>query len=601
MAENEEQKINNTGAQGHYKLFNIFIKELLEFLKTLKADDISELIDQINNHTKEEEPKLEEGADKDKKNKVKKKPWLEQAIEVIKEEENNKKKIFFYALWLWYMPISNIPVSTKNENLKKVDKSLYEELLNNNFPQLPVNGLASYGQGITFLEDSILFLLDIFKEILEKKPVSEDDAKKIIVEKCRVQIDISIKNMLLHLCDQDNYEPIANTDHKKQIVEAFTHLKDETNQQVIDPSLDVDKKIKLVKEYLKNKSSIQFDDFYQDDIKYLWMNLDVDNQLSDVRLLEYKKALVLYGPPGTGKTYSAKLLANSLVRRHFLNNGSLPNEDIIKKQIAYLQFHINYNYEDFIAGQTIKDNTVRTKKGFIFKVIEEAQQAPDVPYVVILDEMNRTDVSRVFGELFTAIEKRGEDVVLSLPEPLPDPLPDPIEQSKNLILNLPDNIYFIGTMNEIDFSLEKIDFALRRRFIWQECGYSTEGLKNLMDHLFKKNTVSVDDTDIETYVNVCTALNKEIEGKIDMTYHIGHSFFAEIVKIYKQLSDSGITDKTWLKAKNILWQISIKPTLEAYCGTMSKEEKGQVMPAFEKVYFPEKQEKKAKSKNARSE
>ncbi len=601
MAENEEQKSKNTGTQDHYNIFENFINELLELLGALTAEDISGFREQIEKKTKEDESKLEDGADKDKKNKDKKKPWLEQAIEVIKQEDDNKKKVFFYALWLWYMPISNIPVSTKNENLKKVDKSLYEKLLKTSLLPLPVNGLASYGQGITFLKDSILFLLDIFKEICVEKPTSIIEVKNIIVKICSNQKDTSIKNMLLHLCNQNNYEPIANYNHKEQIVKAFSRLTDKNGKSICGAkktdTKNIDGKIKKIKDYFKKldkkNSEVQFEDFYQDDIKYLWMNTDTYNQLSDLQLLEYKKAMVLYGPPGTGKTYSAKLLANSLVRRYFINNGGFPNDDEIKKHIAYLQFHINYNYEDFIAGQTIRGNTVRTEKGFIFNVIEEAKRDPDVPYVVILDEMNRTDVSRVFGELFTAIEKRGEDVFLSLPDPLPVPLPVPINQRKNLILNLPDNIYFIGTMNEIDFSLERIDFALRRRFIWQECGYSAEGLKNLMDHLFKKNKVSIADTVIETYVNVCTALNKEIEGKIDKTYLIGHSFFAEIVKIYKQLDDSGVTDKPWLKAKNILWQISIKPTLEAYCGAMSKEEKDQVMPAFEKAYFPEKTREKS--------
>ena len=80
------------------------------------------------------------------------------------------------------------------------------------------------------------------------------------------------------------------------------------------------------------------------------------------------------------------------------------------------------------------------------------------------------------------------------------------------------------------------------------------------------------------------------------TYHIGHSFFAEIVNIYSKLKDNCINDKAWPKAKNILWQISIKPTLDAYCGTMPEEEKKQVMPSFENAFFPEKQQKKNKSK-----
>lgn len=596
MAQNEEQISNTTGSQKCYDLFKEFIIKLSELLKPLNPEDIQDLKTKIENK-KEGKTQSEDGSDEENKNKGKEKPWLDKAIEAISNEDEyeRKKKLFIYALWLWYMPISNIPASTKNENLKKVDKNLFNDLSNEGLLPFRVNGLASYGQGIVHMKSSILFLLDLFESIKssDEDNITEENIENMIIKKYGNE-DTSIKNMLLHLCDPDNYEPIANSNHKEQIVNALGCLLEDQQQK------NIDTKIKLIKILFKkrqeeeqkrkqgnhhHKKTISFD-FYQDEIKYLWMNTDLDNKLSDIQMLEYKKAMVLYGPPGTGKTYSAKLLANSLVKRYFINRGSLPKEDEIKKHIAYLQFHVNYNYEDFIAGQTIEDSTVKTKKGFIFNVIDKAKQAPDVPYVVILDEMNRTDVSRVFGELFTAIEKRGEDVELSLP--------DPINKRTTLTLNLPENIYFIGTMNEIDFSLERIDFALRRRFIWQECGYSEEDLKDMIYHLFEKTIYPINNTDIANYCDNCTVLNEMIKSKMDETYHIGHSFFAEIVNIYSKLKDNCINDKTWSKAKNILWQISIKPTLDAYCGTMSEEEKKQVMPDFEKAFFPEKKQEKAK-------
>lgn len=217
-----------------------------------------------------------------------------------------------------------------------------------------------------------------------------------------------------------------------------------------------------------------------------------------------------------------------------------------------------------------------TKKGFIFDVIEKATKNDNKgkPYVVILDEINRTDISRVFGELFTAIEKRGTDVTLMLP--------DPEDSSKNLILNVPENVYFIGTMNEIDFSLERVDFALRRRFVWELLDYSEDALENIITERLK--AVTWDNSQLDNFCKACTALNKKVAERMDETYHIGHAFFAEIANIYLQLEDCD--GDRWKKAKEILWQISIRPTLEAYCGTMDKSEKDKYLKdEFYKAFF----------------
>ena len=187
-----------------------------------------------------------------------------------------------------------------------------------------------------------------------------------------------------------------------------------------------------------------------------------------------------------------------------------------------------------------------------------------MPYIVILDEINRTDISRVFGELFTAIEKRNKDVTLSLP--------DTKDKTKRLCLNVPDNVYFIGTMNEIDFSLERVDFALRRRFVWEYCGYDAKVLKVIIKKRIQKLSIEVDENKIDTFVVSCNELNERIKDLLGESYHIGHAFFAEIANIYYQLKDSEEKDK-WKTAKEILWEISIKPTLEAYCGTMDKSVK----------------------------
>lgn len=540
---------------------------------------------------------------------------IQTIISKIKDKENKENiiDIINHAVWLWALPNSRKTswVLPKGENNKINEdfKERYKDAL------LKIKGVAGGGSGyVQTKTNGVRFILYLYNELKNNSDTEDfkNKIEKIITDITKntekkyddkkYPIPDGVKNLLLYLCKPEEYEPIAATDDKEKIVKTFGNL--------AETSEEIDKKIKSI------KGKLSIENFYQGNLPLLWKGEGVNN-LSREQLLEYKKAIVLYGPPGTGKTYTAKELAKSiLVRHHFKQkkNNSLQSEEIIKilknkydDRIYYLQFHINYNYEDFIAGQTIVDDgKVETKKGFIFEIIEKAKQAQEKakqaqqaqenakleaikpePFVVILDEMNRTDISRVFGELFTAIEKRGEDVYL----PLPAPKGKAKKSTKKLILNVPDNIYFIGTMNEIDFSLERIDFALRRRFIWELHDYCEDSLESLIN--YKKDKIIKEDQykskiqeNLDAYCNACTALNKKIENKMNETYHIGHTFFAEVVDIYKNLIESNKSiSKPWKKAKRILWQISIKPTLDAYCGTMPNEEKKSVMKDFEKAFF----------------
>ncbi len=151
-------------------------------------------------------------------------------------------------------------------------------------------------------------------------------------------------------------------------------------------------------------------------------------------------------------------------------------------------------------------------------------------------------------------------------------------------------------MNEIDFSLERVDFALRRRFIWELHDYNVETLKEIiyyqLDEAVKKRSISdyndIDICDIDSYCKSCTDINKGVGDAMGEAYHIGHTFFAEIADIYIKLKSDGISD-AWKKAKKILWQISIRPTLDAYCGSMEKGDKERYLKEdggkFSKAFF----------------
>lgn len=507
-----------------------------------------------------------------------------------KEMTANMSVILLHAYWLWYYPFGFKSLDGQDNIFNLLKKSLddfndkfefNDEFVKNN------NELAGMGTFASCQHDEVNWILENIFSIIFETSNFEEFKEQFIKRWTDVDKKNSTKNLLLHVLKPCKYEPIAKQDEKTKIVNAFSRLLNESNKNQVDNALSE----------IRNKLAMgQDENFYNPKYSIYWKN----DLSTPAKKLEYKKALVLYGPPGTGKTYTAMEIAKTLIVKYYLSSDVVDNNVIEKckkyinktedditfrndEHISYLQFHINYNYEDFIAGQTIEvdsngKSTVKTKKGFIFDIINSASKNKQAPYIVILDEINRTDISRVFGELFTAIEKRDTNVMLALP--------DPDEIGKRLCLNIPDNVYFIGTMNEIDFSLERVDFALRRRFVWEYCGYAEDVLKNIV----KRKVLGIDDNKIDDFFRSCTNLNKKIEEVLGESYHIGHAFFAEIANIHKQVNDLEEEKNKWKYSKKVLWDISIKPTLDAYCGTMdsglkekylgNKTNKGEFYKAF---------------------
>lgn len=515
---------------------------------------------------------------------------FESVIQKIAEDKNlseEAKIIINHANWLWGL----LPDFTTKWLFTDPNIEYNDDLLK-------IQGVAGVGPGYRQTKtNGVRFILFLFTQLVN--PAESSKLEEIIIKNCLIKnendslydnnkysLPDGVTNLLLHVCAPEKYMAIAASKDKEKIVKTFKSLLGEEEKDA-----DVDAKVVKIHKKLEEKKIIdEKDTFYSNSIPLMWKGESTED-LSLVQKLEYKKALILYGPPGTGKTYTAHELAKEILVRHYMKcfnknrdfdtlKKNLDNlENDLRDHTSYLQFHINYNYEDFIAGQIIQNNSIVTQKGFIYTVVEKAKKAKDdnteKPYVVILDEINRTDISRVFGELFTAIEKRGEDVTLTLP--------DPENNNKSLVLNIPDNVYFIGTMNEIDFSLERVDFALRRRFIWEFHDYNEDALLSIINSRVEGKTEK--DYNPDEFCKSCTALNDEVNKAMGKEYHIGHAFFAEIANIYIKLY--GTTNNTpWGKAKKILWQISIKPTLEAYCGTMDKSDKDN--------YLKDKKDKKEK-------
>ena len=215
-------------------------------------------------------------------------------------------------------------------------------------------------------------------------------------------------------------------------------------------------------------------------------------------LLLRKKNLILQGAPGVGKTYAAKRLAYSLIGE----------KDTSK--IKVVQFHQSYSYEDFIMGYRPNGIGFELKEGPFYQFCKTASDNPDEDYFFIIDEINRGNLSKVFGELMMLIEsdKRGEEIILTY-----------CDES----FSVPENLYIIGMMNTADRSLAIIDYALRRRFSFVELepAFETEAFTN---HLVSQEASQDLITKIKLRIG---RINQKIEEDFNLGkgFRIGHSYF----------------------------------------------------------------------------
>jgi 5-methylcytosine-specific restriction protein B len=226
-------------------------------------------------------------------------------------------------------------------------------------------------------------------------------------------------------------------------------------------------------------------------------------------LLEYKKNLILQGPPGTGKTYIARRLAYA----------SLGSKDDTK--IEMIQFHQSYAYEDFIQGyRPTSDGKFQLQSGLFYDFCIKAQRDLKHKYFFIIDEINRGNLSKIFGELMMLIEhdKRGETFGIKLT----------YSGSEGVKFYIPNNLYIIGTMNTADRSLAIVDYALRRRFVFVDVkpAFSHSGFEELL------KTNEVPGLLIKKIRERMEDLNNAIAGDDNLRkwFTIGHSYFCTPVR-----------------------------------------------------------------------
>ena len=239
---------------------------------------------------------------------------------------------------------------------------------------------------------------------------------------------------------------------------------------------------------------------------------DLFIRLGDFRRLitsiKSRKNLILQGPPGTGKTFIARRLAWCLIGR----KDSEP--------IEMVQFHQSYAYEDFVQGfRPNKTGGFDLKDGVFHRFCERARTTQDTPHVFIIDEINRGNLSRIFGELLMLIEadKRSEKYAVAL-------------TYSDKPFHVPANVYILGMMNTADRSLALVDYALRRRFAFEtlEPAYGTDyGRAEFKKYLTARGAnpdLATRISDRMAKLNDTIRSDKELGGG----FQIGHSYFVPV-------------------------------------------------------------------------
>ena len=330
------------------------------------------------------------------------------------------------------------------------------------------------------------------------------------------------KEMLLHIVCPDTYETIA-ANHKQQIANAKAFA-----NYVKEPSDDVDRKIIQIRQGLERDFGKNIN-FYDEDVIGLWQNrpqrlgdefvqhsqeddsgdeydhypdldalvaktyLPIDFLEEINTLLEEKKQVIFQGPPGTGKTYVAQALAEGLA-------GDAA-------RVTLVQFHPSYAYEDFVQGYrpTLKDGQAgfELRDGPLLRAAKYAKEKKDAKHFLLIDEINRGNLAKVFGELYFLLEYRDRGMRL---------------QYSDESFSLPGNLYIIGTMNTADRSIALVDLALRRRFYFVEFRPDAPPVQGLLRRYLRENA-----PEMEWVSDVVDRANQQLANDRDAA--IGPSYF----------------------------------------------------------------------------
>ncbi len=291
----------------------------------------------------------------------------------------------------------------------------------------------------------------------------------------------------------------------------------------------------IIRDLIDEKNIVSEKEIEKVEIKQYSFSSDPDKPFLEeqeiaeiIHSLEVKKNIVLQGPPGVGKTFVAKKIAYEMMK----------NTDDTK--IRMIQFHQSYSYEDFIQGIRPSEKSFKVKNGIFYEFCKKAELEPDQKFFFIIDEINRGNLSKIFGELMMLIEsdKRGKYSV-----------PLTYSDKDDALFSVPENLYLIGTMNTADRSLAIVDYALRRRFRFIT-------LEPKFNNRFKDflNSKGFSSDFIQEISSKLKLLNDKIKSdkNLGSGFLIGHSFFCNA---------NSENERKWFE--NIV-KFEISPLLEEY-------------------------------------
>lgn len=407
----------------------------------------------------------------------------------------------------------------------------------------------------------------------------------------------TMRHVLCHLVYPKYFERIASNRHKELVLKAFGELGPS------DSDATQDQKLYAIRTELKRRLPNWGEarrDYYEPDLRPIWHPSGGSSESASTDpafALDFKKQIVFYGPPGTGKTFTARELAERVIRTAALQCWGVNEyfsdidkvDEAVRDHVTKLQMHPSYGYAEFMMGMRLDaDGGTSYQPGALLRLVERMREekqkmgARALPHVLILDEINRTDLSAMFGEAFSAMERDKRDVEMELFAEGDD--------GKQIRFAMPSDLYIIGTMNEIDQSVEALDFAMRRRFFWFPTPFDEEALFAIWESQWAEQTMKVEWQhalpQLEDLADCISRLNAGIAElpELGPEYELGAAVFGDLpyfvrlewrYKAHGRLQAKILWDEHGKVRDPLLslWTLSIEPVLSQYLAGSDKRGK----------------------------